>query len=305
MDKTKKRILLGAGLGAAALLVLWMIFRPSPLTVEIAAAVRGEMLVTIDGEGKTRSHDRYVVTAPVSGKMSRLTLHEGDPILHGQIITGIDPAPQRPVAPAPGDEERLSVYAYKVFAPAAGRVSRIFQPNESIVQAGAPILEISKSGRLEIVVDVLSTDAAQIRTGALMLVENWGGAKTLRARVRTIEPQAFTKISALGVEEQRVNVVADFIEGGAENLGDAYRVETRIIVWESENVLKIPSSALFRSGEKWSVFVADGGRARQREVAVGHRSAAEAEIRQGLEEGETVILHPPNQIADGARITTR
>ncbi len=303
MDKKRKRILIGGAVGVIILLLAWGLFRSTPATVEVGKVTRGAMQVTIDGEGKTRSHDRFVVTAPVAGKMSRVALHEGDQIWLGAIITGIDPNPQRPIEPL-AENSGVSFYAYKVFAPASGKVSRIFEPNERIVQAGTPILEISKPGRLEIVVDVLSTDAVQIRGGALMLVENWGGEKTLRARVRTIEPQAFTKVSALGVEEQRVNVVADFLDA-SELLGDNFRVETRIVVWEAPEVLQSPPGALFRSGEKWSVFVAENGRARQREIEIGHRGEREIEVLSGLNVNDEVILHPANQIADGASINIK
>lgn len=301
MDQTKKRILIGTGGGILVVLLLWTIFRPAPIGVETAFAERGRMLVTVDGEGKTRSHDRFVVTAPVAGKMSRVELHEGDAVPLGFVITGIDPAPQRPLEPPRAGDPRIGVYAYKVYSPTGGVVSRIFEPNERIVQAGTPILEISKPGRLEVVVDVLSTDAVRIPVGASVLVENWGGAETLRARVRTVEPQAFTKVSALGVEEQRVNVIADFPDP-PEALGDNYRVDAKIVVWEMQDVLKAPTSALFRRGEKWSAFVVENGRARLREIETGHRNAQEAEILQGLKETEIVILHPSNQLADGTNV---
>jgi multidrug efflux pump subunit AcrA (membrane-fusion protein) len=304
MNSKPRRILIGAAVGVIVLALAWGLFRPTPLTVEVAKVERGALRITVDGEGRTRSHDRFVVTAPVSGKMSRVALHEGDSIPLGFVITGIDPNPQRPTEPRteiPG----IDLYAYKVYAPAAGRVSRIFEPNERIVQAGTPILEISKPGKLEIVVDVLSTDAVRVRPGAPVLVENWGGGRVLRARVRTIEPQAFTKLSALGVEEQRVNVVADFLDS-PEPLGDNYRVEIRIVVWEAADVLKIQTSALFRAAGEgssgWRVFVAEKGKARLREIDIGHRGSAEAEVLGGLSETEEVILHPPNQLADGTSV---
>lgn len=303
MNDKRKRILILAALAVIALALVWSLFRATPATVETGRVTRGAMRVTVDGEGRTRSHDRFTVTAPVAGKMSRVELHEGDSVPLGLILTGIDPNPQRPLEPQT-DESRLSVYVYKVYAPASGKISRIFEPNERIVEAGTPILEISKPGKLEIVVDVLSTDAVQIRPAALMLVENWGGDRTLRARVRTIEPQAFTKVSALGVEEQRVNVVADFLDL-PERLGDNYRVETRIVVWEAADVLKAPTSALFRHGEKWAVFVAANGRARLREIETGRRSAQETEILSGLDENDAVILHPANQITDGTSLNIK
>jgi HlyD family secretion protein len=135
-------------------------------------------------------------------------------------------------------------------------------------------------------------------------VENWGGDTPLRARVRTVEPFGFTKVSALGIEEQRVNVIADFIDRPA-TLGDGYRVDVRIVTWENSDVLKIPASALFRTGERWNVFVVEEQLARSRSVDVGHRNAFEAEIKNGLREGEEVVLHPSNDINDGVAVQSR
>ncbi|MBI4483231.1 MAG: hypothetical protein HY652_10105 [Acidobacteria bacterium] len=137
-----------------------------------------------------------------------------------------------------------------------------------------------------------------------MFIENWGGGPALRARVRIVEPSAFTKVSALGVEEQRVNIVADLVDP-APFLGDGYRVEARIVVWEGANVLKVPSSALFRRGEGWNVFVVENDRALRRPIEVGHRNPMEAEILRGLEEGEAVIVHPSDRVEDGVRVRTR
>jgi HlyD family secretion protein len=189
----------------------------------------------------------------------------------------------------------------EVRAPVAGSVLRVLEESERIVLAGAPLVEIGDPARLEIVVDVLSTDAVRIRPGADVWIEQWGGDRPLRAKVRRIEPSAFTKVSALGVEEQRVNVLADLLEG-AEGLGDGYRVEARIVVWESPEVLRVPASALFRAGEAWAVFAVENGRARQREIELGERGSAQAEVRGHLVEGERVILHPSDRLADGARV---
>jgi HlyD family secretion protein len=134
-----------------------------------------------------------------------------------------------------------------------------------------------------------------------VLLEGWGGDKPLRARVRVVEPYGFTKISALGVEEQRVNVIADFVDPPGQ-LGDGYRVEAKIIIWHSESALTIPVSALFRRGESWAVFVIENGRAKLREIRMGHRGALEAEVLEGLRAGETVIRHPSNDISPGTRV---
>jgi HlyD family secretion protein len=189
-------------------------------------------------------------------------------------------------------------------SPVRGRVLRVIEKSERVVAAGAPIITLGDPGRIEVVVDLLSTDAVKVKPGAAVLLENWGGEAPLRARVRTVEPSAFTKISALGIEEQRTNVVADFVDAPGP-LGDGYRVEARIFIWEADSVLKVPASALFRYGEGWSVFVVEGGRATRRQVVLGHRSQFEAEVLSGIEEGTSVILHPTNQIKDGSRVEKR
>jgi HlyD family secretion protein len=193
-------------------------------------------------------------------------------------------------------------------APVESRILQILEKSERVVQAGTPILVLSNPNRLEIVADLLSTDAVNVKPGAPVWVENWGGPQPLRARVRTVEPYGFTKVSALGVEEQRVNVIADFLDPAAvtaAGLGDGYRLDVRIVVWENPAVTKAPASALFRSGPDWNVFVVEGGAARLRRVEVGHRSALEVEILKGLSDGEEAVLHPTNDIQDGQRLMRR
>jgi HlyD family secretion protein len=199
-------------------------------------------------------------------------------------------------------------------APVDGRVLRVLEQSERVVPAGTPILEVGDPARLEVVVEALSTDAVRVRPGMAVLLGGWGGEGTLPATVRTVEPAGFTKVSALGVEEQRVNVIADF-NGPPGTLGDGYRVEARIVVWSSDAVLKVPASALFRrasgagsaagAGQGWAVFTVAAGRARLRPVEVGHRTATEAEILGGLAAGERVVLHPENELRDGARVRER
>jgi HlyD family secretion protein len=188
-----------------------------------------------------------------------------------------------------------------VRAPVAGDVLRVHEESERIVAAGTPLLEIGDPHSIEVVVDVLSTDAVRVRPGAELWIEDWGGELPLRGTVRRVEPSGFTKVSALGVEEQRVNVIADFVEA-PDGLGDGYRIEARIVVWDAADVLRVPASALFRSGEGWAVFVVEGGVARRREVEVGQRGSFEAELRGGLEPGERVVLHPSDRLADGVRV---
>jgi HlyD family secretion protein len=188
-----------------------------------------------------------------------------------------------------------------VRTPVAGHVLRVHEESERIVLAGTPLLDVGDPTAIEIVVDVLSADAVKIRPGAELWVEDWGGETPLRATVRRVEPSGFTKVSALGVEEQRVNVIGDFVDP-PDGLGDGYRIEARIVVWQSEDVLRVPSSALFRRGEGWAVFVLDGAVARRREVEIGARGPFAAEVKSGLEEGEPVVLHPSDRLADGVRV---
>ncbi|HEU4452370.1 MAG TPA: efflux RND transporter periplasmic adaptor subunit [Longimicrobium sp.] len=191
-----------------------------------------------------------------------------------------------------------------VRSPVAGRVLRVMEESERMVAPGTPLVSLGDARALEIVVDVLSTDAVRIEPGMPVRVEEWGGGEPLRARVRSVSPAAFTEVSALGVEEQRVHVHAD-LEDPPGRLGDGYRVEARIVTWQGRGVLKVPTSALFRTGERWSVFVIDAGRARLREIEVGRRGEAEAEVRSGLRPGETVVLYPSDKVKDGVHVVAR
>jgi HlyD family secretion protein len=191
-----------------------------------------------------------------------------------------------------------------VSAPVDGVVLKRIRESESIVPAGDPLLEIGDPRRLEIVSDLLSTDAVRIKPAARAMIEQWGGEKPLAATVRRVEPAGFTKISALGVEEQRVNVVLDFTDPSAAvaALGDAYRVEVRIVIWEAADVLKVPTSALFRDGDRWAVYRIEGNRAVRTLVEIGHQTSQDAEITSGLNPDARVILHPGETLRDGARV---
>jgi HlyD family secretion protein len=198
-----------------------------------------------------------------------------------------------------------------VTPPVAGRVLKILHESEGAVSAGEPLLEVGNPKGLEIEVEVLSSDAVKISQGTRVLFERWGGAEPLEGRVRRIEPVAFTKISALGVEEQRVLVIVDFTTPAAvwERLGDLYRVEANFILWEAEDVLRVPASALFRRGEDWAVFgIREEAEKRFAELKIvkpGHRSGLTAEVLSGLNEGEMVITHPDDAISDGVPIQVR
>lgn len=367
--------------------------RPTPISVDSAIAKRGALQVTVNGEGKTRVKDRFTVAAPVTGRLTRIQLRRGDPVMQGDSIARIDPLPLAPLDPRQRAEANARVRAAEatkrevdaqvehlkadleqahrdtkrsaqlleagvisrqefeqtqnaettvakdleaaqnraqsaaheveiaraalltldktngstprvVIAPVSGRVLRVFEESERVISAGAPLLELSNPSKLEVVIDVLSTDAVKVSTGAKVLIVGWGGPDQLEARVRLVEPSAFTKVSALGIEEQRVNIIADFV-GSTGSLGDGYRVDAQIVTWENDDVLKVPASALFRDGEKWSLFVVESGRARRLPVEVGKRTSYEAEILGGLEEGREVVLHPPNDLGEGSAVETK
>jgi HlyD family secretion protein len=379
---------------AAVVLLLTMWLRPKPARVDAARAVRGPLRVTVDGEGKTRVRDRYVVAAPIAGRLRRINLRRGDTVQVGKVVAQIEPLPLAPLDPrqraeaiarvnAAEDRKReadqlvarnsssyeqakreltrseslarsgyasmqeleqaqtavaTSLRDYEaarskaesaehevevaraalvaadrvspsavvtVKSPVRGRVLHVVEESERVISAGAPLVEISNPAKLEVVIELLSTDAVKVSPGALVLIEEWGGPQVLEARVRLIEPSAFTKVSALGIEEQRVNIVADLTVTAVapdSMLGDGYRVEGRVVTWQAEDVLKVPVSALFRRGENWSLFVIENGVARRRDVEVGHRTSFDAEIKGGLDDGAEVIIHPSNQIADGVRV---
>jgi HlyD family secretion protein len=194
-----------------------------------------------------------------------------------------------------------------VRSPAEGVVLKRLRESESVVPAGEALVEIGEPGQLEIVADLLSTDAVRVKPGARAIIEQWGGSRELAAKVRRVEPSGFTKISALGVEEQRVNVILDFADpkDAWASLGDAYRVEVRVVLWESSDALKVPTSALFRDGEDWAVYVVDNDRARKTLVQIAHQAGPEAEVTSGLMEGASVVEHPGDTLTDGARIQVR
>jgi HlyD family secretion protein len=190
----------------------------------------------------------------------------------------------------------------RLTCPLGGRVLAIPERSARTVQAGESLLEVGDPSDLEIVVDLLSTDAVKAAPGQRMLVTGWGGDSTLEGRVRRVEPAGFTKVSALGVEEQRVNVVGDLLAVPAR-LGDRFRVDVRLVLWEGDSVLKVPASALFRRGDRWALFVVEDGKARERDATVGHESSTEAAITAGLERGDLVIRHPTDRVRDGTRVT--
>lgn len=204
-----------------------------------------------------------------------------------------------------GPEDRAAAGAgtlVAVRAPLAGRVLRVPDRSERVVAAGAPLMTLADTTRLEAVIEMLSTEAVRVRPGMPVLLE--GGGAPLRATVRLVEPFAFTKVSALGIEEKRTHVIADLGEPPAE-LGDGYRVEARVVVWSADDALLLPASAVFRCGEGWCAFAVQGGKARRLALELGQRNAMEVQVLGGLAEGDSVVRHPGNDLEDGARIAPR
>jgi HlyD family secretion protein len=209
---------------------------------------------------------------------------------------------------------------FPVKAPIEGRVLRRHQRSEASLPAGTTLFELGDAGQLEVHVDVLSQDAVKIQPGQEVMVEHWGGKQPLAGRVRRVEPAAFTKVSALGVDEQRVFVVIDLVDekeaeiegkenedriSGSKALGDAYRVEVGIVVWEEEAVLKVPASALFRIEDSWAVYAEANGVAKLREVEIGESNGFEAQVLGGLKEGDRVVMHPNDRIEEGVALRVR
>jgi HlyD family secretion protein len=205
---------------------------------------------------------------------------------------------------AGGPASSQSVTPIEVKANASGRVLHVFQESSRAVLQGTPLLEIGDPADLEVVVEMLSRDGAAIAPGAPVALEQWGGPAPLAGRVRLVEPAAFTKYSALGVEEQRVNVVVDLTTPREQwrTLGDNFRVEARVITWESATALKVPTSGLFRHGHDWAAYVVRNGRAVLVPVTAGNSSGAEIQVVAGLQEGDDVILYPGDRIKDGQRV---
>jgi HlyD family secretion protein len=379
-------------LGGAVLLtaaVVYLVVRPRSVAVQTAVVDRGAVRVTVDEDGETRVRDRYVVAAPITGRLERLSCEAGDSVHAGDVVARIYPLPldtraategverlraaeaarraaearvaqadavwgearralerlrgvaaEVPGAIAPqrldeaetrersaaselqqardaaaaaghdvqaaraallGSAEGGSAEPTEVEAPVGGRVLRLYEECERAITAGSPILELGDPADLEIVVDVLTEDAARLRVGARARITTGPEADTLVGRIRRIEPSAFTKVSPLGVEEQRVNVIVGF-DGGRVLPGDRYRVEASLVAWEAEDVLRVPVSALFRVDGDWVVYRLEDGRAKIRRVDLGHRGRRMAEVAGGLAAGDRVVLYPSDAVREGSRV---
>jgi HlyD family secretion protein len=387
---------------------LWLAW-PPPVGVDLVAATRGPMEVTVDDDGKTEVQHVYTVSAPVAGKVLRIShptggravsRHVGDRVVADETVVAVmQPAVpgfidarsreqlQAELAAAVAavnkgeadvrkfeaqlafsrvelkraealqrtrniteeaiDKARLDVESneatllsakaqlellravrasfearlrdpataslpgdgsccIQIRAPVSGQILKIVQESEAVVPAGAPLLEIGDPNDLQVVADLLSSDAVQVRPGAAVRIDGWGGP-ALQGRVRRVDPAGFLKVSALGVEEQRVRVTVDFLgpPDTSSRLGHDFRVIVHVTVWKSDDVLTVPTGALFRKGENWAVFAIRDGRARTTGVQVGHRNNRQSEILSGLTEGDVVVVHPSDRIAEGARVAAR
>jgi HlyD family secretion protein len=398
MEAKWRRLIFWGVIAGLVLIGLVLAFRPQAVRVDVSSVARGSLQVTVDEEGKTRVHDIYVISAPVTGRMRRIDLHVGDPVVALETIVAeiepVDPsfldprseaeaeanvrAAESAEAEARAEVERAQAeldFAHSEFdrareliqrelisqaevdeaersyrteraalltaqaaldrrayeleraraqllspvetqlsrnecscialrSPVDGEILQLLEQSEIVVTAGTPLVEIGNARDLEIVVDVLSADAVRIEAGQRVIIEGWGGEQALEGRVRLVEPFGYTKISALGIEEQRVNVIVDIASPLAEweRLAHGYQIDARIVLTEREDVLKVPLTALFRDGSDWAVFVADDGRARLQHVTLSVRTDMEAQVSAGLDEGEIVILHPSDRIADGVRV---
>lgn len=416
--KRKTWVFGGAAAAALVLVVAWA-FAPRAVEVELSPVTRGHFETTVDEDGKTRLTDRYVVSAPLAGRLTRITLKEGDAVTADMPLAQLSSvlpamldertlrelrarvegaqdnvartgsriaraqvsldqaknevrrseqlAQQGFIAPIKVETDRLSTLGaqreleaaaaerrmaaheleqtqaalgavrppatgagagagksgFVVRAPSAGRVLRVLQTSEGTVTLGAPLFEIGDTHRMEIVAELLTTDALVARPGSRVMIERWGGPAALEGRVRSVEPAAFTKVSALGVEEQRVRVVIDMTSPQPEweALGDGFRVSVRIVTLAEVQAIQVPVSAVFpmpagsqseasangapATAPRFAVFVADEGRARLVPVALGARNGSTAWIRSGLAPAQQVIVYPPTTVRDGVRVKAR
>jgi HlyD family secretion protein len=260
-----------------------------------------------------RMRSAVVRSARHAEEIARFELDQAQAALLRSRPQEDETTPEGPPSPggAPLESTQETVagngFHFLIRAPITGRVLRVFQESSGVVTPGTNLLELGDPSDLEVEIDVLSREAVEIRPDADVLLEHWGGKDALNGRVRLVEPSAFTKISTLGVEEQRVNVIVDLMDPPQqrEALGDGFRVEARIVVAQAADVLKTPTSSLFRVGDKWAVFRVEQGVARERIVELGLQNGLEAEVVEGLNEGDEVVTHPGDNVVDGVQIRPR
>jgi HlyD family secretion protein len=362
--------------------------RTNPIPVESASIEARTLTILVEEQGRTRARDPYLVAAPITGRLLRSELDEGNHVNRGQVISRIalPPEDQRTeavsranltaaearhiaaeailmeaessVANARREEERrgellknnlisqeeleyyyqvtysaearlLSAQAtlsaaeaeiesarsrllglnqeidegvLEVTAPVDGTIYRVYEESERVVTAGSPLFDISNDDTLEIVIDLLTQDAVKVKVGDPILITGWGEDRVMSARVSSIEPQAFTKISALGVEEQRVNVIAEFLES-PQPLGAGYRIEAGIVVWEEDNILTVPTSAIFQRTDTWQTYVVVDEKIELRSLMLGQRGREYAQVIDGLSTGDTVVLYPSELIEEGIEVS--
>jgi HlyD family secretion protein len=212
----------------------------------------------------------------------------------------------RLIEPSSANTAENAACCVRILAPVSGRVLKIMQESEAVVSAGTPLAELGDPLDLEVVADLLSTDAVQINVGSPVRIDGWGGPP-IKGRVTRVDPAGFLKVSALGIEEQRVRVTIDFVDPQESwsRLGHDYRVTVHVTVWNSDNGLTAPIGALFRRGDDWAVFAVRDGRARTAIVQIGHRNSRAAEVLSGLSSGDRVVLHPSDRVSEGTRVAER
>ncbi|MBY3095150.1 HlyD family efflux transporter periplasmic adaptor subunit [Rhizobium laguerreae] len=396
-----KQIVGAAALGALVAGAVWFAW-PQPIAVDIATVAKGPMEVTVEDEARTRVRHIYTVSAPIAGKVLRISppRHVGDHVTADETVVAV----MQPTVPSFHDvrtheelqaalaaadaamtlaeaeirridaslgfartdlqrasalaqtgagsrrtldqatlevetneaalasakaelevrrNERGSVAArlsepseassqsgrgccIQLRTPVTGRVLKIIQESAGVVPAGAPLIEIGDPLDLEIVADLLSTDAVKIQPGSPVQIDGWGGPP-IQGRVVRVDPAGFVKISSLGIEEQRVRTTIDFIDPPEKwsSLGHDYRVIVHVGIWKAEDAVTVPVAALFRKGDNWAVFAAKDGRARTIVVEIGRRNSQVADVQSGLVAGDRVVLHPSDRIADGVAIAER
>jgi HlyD family secretion protein len=281
---------------------------PAPHDPRVAATVSAEVRAAEAGyrDAEARVHEAAAHARQAEREVARRRPLSAIGALTAEALERMELAAEATLAGAragllgtePGTRDAPGV---DLTAPVAGRVLSVSDESERVVPAGASLLQLAHTGGLEVVLDMLTEDAVRVDPGQLVRVTDWGRDTPLHGVVRTVTLAGYTKISALGVEEQRVDVIAD-LQHAPWTLGTGYRVQGEVVVWQGASVLSVPTSALFRAGDTWQVFVIDAGRARRREVTIGYRNVARAEIERDLIEGEQVILFPSEEVDDGVRV---